>query len=266
MAGAPPVRVFRDETRWWRPEVTPRRISNSGARAERRPGRSGTTRTGAWVLSGVCFDESVDQVVDIPGLGEAAVGELVAQFGLCQSFVGLPSLRAVLLDPFTFRLPGLPGVLLLGPRGLFGLFLGDLLGLLGLASGQVGEGVGLVLDDPGLNDSACSRVAPVRVFTNSAHPMARPRFRSTVRWTNWKYCSTDWFRSTDGTTGIMVAWSASFFMPSFQAPAAFSVVSRAWPAAVLIGFFAVMSLLLGPADDGAPRCGRGTDRVSCVLC
>ena len=41
MAGAPPVRVFRDETRWWRPEVTPRRISNSGARAERRPGQSG---------------------------------------------------------------------------------------------------------------------------------------------------------------------------------------------------------------------------------
>ena len=56
---------------------------------------------------------------------EAAFGELVAQFGLGQTFVGFQSLRARLLDG---PLPpaGLPGPLLLDLFGLFGPFLAEL--------------------------------------------------------------------------------------------------------------------------------------------
>jgi hypothetical protein len=138
----------------------------------------------------VGFDEPVDQVVDVPGLGEPAFGESVAQFGLGQTRVRFPSLRQVLVNPFPFCLPDIPGLFLPDLSGLSGLGTRDLPGVLGLSGGQNGEGIGLVLDDPAERFGLFPRRTGQGVHS-SAQLVARLRFRSTVRWTNWKYCSTD---------------------------------------------------------------------------
>jgi len=73
----------------------------------------------------------------------------------------------------------------------------------------------------------------------------------------WLLDIPDRFRSTGGMVDVMFAWSTSFCRPSFQAPATFSVVSRACAAAVMLDSLLVISLSLRSAD----RCTGSLDHV-----
>ena len=101
------------------------------------------------VLLAVCADQPLDEFLDGAGLRQVPLGEKVGQLCLGQTLVRLAGLLFRLPGRGTLSGPGLLFFFSLGFLGRGGLFVRDVLGLLGLLHGQVGHGIGLVLDDAG---------------------------------------------------------------------------------------------------------------------
>src|SRR6478735_8627970 len=108
-----------------------------------------------WLLA-VGADETLDEVPDVAGLGQPALGQLIRQLCLGQTLVCLAGLLLGLLGFLALDALGLAGLRLFSRfdfldllarslLDLVGLFLRCLLGLLGLLDGQVGDCAGLVL-------------------------------------------------------------------------------------------------------------------------
>lgn len=106
------------------------------------------------------------------------LGQLIGQLGLGQPLIRLPGL----LGGGPLGALDLPLLLLGDLLSLGGLLLGQLLGVAGLRGGDIGDRVDLVGDDA---------AEPLGLLTHgagqggdqSAHRVARSRFRSTACWT-----------------------------------------------------------------------------------